>query len=181
VACMSTEAIHARDFVRNAERDHQTHFTQGTAVATLTTDPRFCWGGKGIYGLYRHGLMPGPRNLEQAARIVLVSADHPLSFEVLAYCLKRMGYRFNVASLRNAIGRSPHFTQDRYGALSHRQGEEAERDLRSEIRIVPTRQRAAWQDLRDEIAERIRAAMVERDVRLRGLADPDRFGLNWEM
>ena len=56
------------------------------------------------------------------------------------------------------------FTQDRYGALSHRQGEEAERDLRSEIRIVPTRQRAAWQDLRDEIAERIRAAMVEREA-----------------
>jgi hypothetical protein len=181
VACTSAEAIHARDFVRHAEQDHRTHFTTGTAVATLAVDPRFCWGGKGIYGLYRHGLLPGPRNLEQAARILLVAAGHPFTYEVLDYCLKQMGYRYNIASLRNAVSRSPSIARDRYGMLSHPHGEKAQLELRSQIPLVPWRNRKAWVVLREETAKRVRIAVAERDARLQQhLADTDRFGMNWE-
>jgi hypothetical protein len=146
----------------------------------LASDPRFCWAGKGIYGLYRHGLLPGPRNLEQVARVVLVAAGRPLTCEVLDYCLKRMGYRYNIASLRNAVAHSSHIAHDAYGVLSHRRGEDAELDLRSQIRLVPPRHREVWHALREETAKRVQLCVSERDTRLLGLANPDRFGMNWE-
>jgi hypothetical protein len=31
---------------------------KGSLMVWLATDPRTCWGGPGIYGLYRHGLLP---------------------------------------------------------------------------------------------------------------------------
>jgi len=34
--------------------------------------------------------------------------------------------------------------------------------------------------LRDDIGEQVRAAIADRDARLRALADPNRFGMNWE-
>ncbi|MGI8778085.1 MAG: hypothetical protein ACR2LJ_12075 [Acidimicrobiales bacterium] len=39
-------------------------------------------------------------------RLVLVSAGHPLAPTLVDFCLKRFGYRYNVASLRNAVGRT---------------------------------------------------------------------------
>lgn len=48
--------------------DYGYHFgQQQIANTTLATDRRFCWAGQGIYGLYRHGPLPGPRNLEVRA------------------------------------------------------------------------------------------------------------------
>lgn len=180
VACASPEPLHARDLVRHAAQDYGMHFAVNAATTVLATDPRFCWGGPGIYGLYRHGLIPGPRSLEQAARVVLVAAGYPLPHELLDYCLKRMGYRFNTASLRNAVAQSPHVVRDRYGAWDHRRSEGAERELRGQVRLVPERQRAAWIALRDAMEARIRATIAERGARVRALADPARFGMNWE-
>ena len=150
------------------------------ATTVLATDPRFCWGGPGIYGLYRHGLIPGPRSLEQAARVVLVAAGHSLPHELLDYCLKQMGYRFNSASLRNAVAQSPHVVRDRDGAWDHRRSDEAERELRSQIRLVPERQRAAWIALRDAVDVRIRTVIAKREALVWTVTDRARFGMNWE-
>lgn len=180
IACSATKPLHARDFIRNAERDYGMHLNQATAVAALAIDPIFCWAGKGVYGLYRHGPLPGPRKLEEVTRMVLVAAGAPLTYEIVDFCMKRFGYRYSLASLRNAVAWSGHISSDWYGGWDHSRGEEAERLLRSHIPIVPPRQRAAWLSLRMEIGERISAAIAERDARLVALAEPTRFGITWE-
>jgi hypothetical protein len=180
IACAAYEPLHARDFVRAAERDFGAHMSTPTANAVLSPDPRFCWAGKGVYGLYRHGPLPGPRTLEQAARIVLVAAGWPLNYEVVDFCLKRLGYRYNVASLRNGVSKSYRISWDWYGSWDHSRGEDAERTLRHEIPVVPARQLAAWTCLRDNTAAQVQAAISERAARLKALADPNRFGMNWE-
>lgn len=180
IACNAKETLHARDFVRNAQRDHATSLDSATAVATLAGDPRFCWAGKGLYGLYRHGPLPGPRNLEQAARIVLVTSGAPLTQEAVDFCLKQFGYRYNLASLRNAVARSSHISWDRYGIWDHSRTEAAELELRSQVPIVPQRQRAAWINLRQATANQVHTAIVDRNARLVSLTNPMRFGMNWE-
>lgn len=180
VSCSNSGPLHARDLARLAVQDYRVYFRPNAAITVLANDPRFCWGGPGLYGLYRHGLIPGPRGLEQLARVVLVVAGQPLPHDLLDYSLKQMGYRFSSASLRNAVMRSEHVYRDRYGAWDHRRGEEAERELRGDIRIVPERQRLAWVLLRNAVAARIRAALNQRGERIRALADPARFGMNWE-
>lgn len=180
VACTASEPLHARDFVRAAERDFGVHMNVPTANAVLAPDPRFCWAGKGVYGLYRHGPLPGPRRLEQAARLVLVAAGQPLNLEVVDFCLKRLGYRYNIASLRNGVSKSWDISWDWYGTWDHSRGEAAERTLRQEIPVVPPNQRAAWNSLRDTTAAQIQTAISERAARLEALADPNRFGMNWE-
>src|SRR5262245_59007788 len=77
-ACVATAPMHVRDFVRIVERDYGCVLRESVANAILAPDLRFCWAGKGLYCLYRHGPLPGPRTLEAAARLVLYAAREPL-------------------------------------------------------------------------------------------------------
>jgi hypothetical protein len=181
IACRASGVLHARDFVRNAERDHHLFLDSATAIATLATDPRFCWAGRGVYGLYRHGPLPGPRNLEQAARLILIAAGRKLTQPMVDFCLKQLGYRYNVASLRNAVAQSNDISWDRYGGWDHAHGEAAELALRAQLRIVPPRQKAAWIWLRDETNKQVRTSLAKRNVHLRAFADSRNFGMNWEL
>ena len=180
VACSASGPLYARDFVRIAETDFGARLDVTTALATLAPDWRFCWAGQGLYGLYRHGLLPGPRKLEEAARVLLVAAGRSMDSTTADYCLKRFGYRYNVASLRNAVSRSQRISRDWYGHWDHPRGEVAERALRTEIQVVPPRHRADWIQLRDATTRRIKHAMAERAARLKALAAPSVFGMNWE-
>lgn len=179
VACRTNEPLHARDFVRHAREDHRTYLDEATAVAYLAPDHRFCWAGRGVYGLYRHGPVPGPHNLEQVARVLLVAAGRPLLPDLLDFCMKQFGYRYNVASLNNAVARSLDIRW-RAGGWDHERGDAAQLSLRLELRIVPERQRSAWGDLRDAIGLHVEAIIADRAARLEALGDPARFGLNWE-
>jgi hypothetical protein len=180
VACAADEPLHVRDFIRAAERDFGAHMSAPTANAVLSPDQRFCWAGKGLYGLYRHGPLPGPRTLEQATRVVLVAAGEPLNNEVVDFCLKQLGYRYNVASLRNGVSKSYRISWDWYGTWDHSRGEAAERTLCQEIPVVRPTNLQAWNALRDQTGVQVRAAVAERTARLAALADPNRFGMNWE-
>lgn len=180
IACEADAPLRTADFVRIAARDHGVHMGTGTATAVLAPDPRFCWAGRGLYGLYRHGPLPGPRNLEHAARVVLVAAGRPLDAEVVDYCLKQLGYRFSSGSLRNAVGRSASISWSWMGHWDHPRGDSAQLSLREDIPVVPPRRRAAWIELRDEVATQIKALIRQRDMRLRALADVSRFGIDWE-
>ncbi|TCO65865.1 hypothetical protein EV192_1011657 [Actinocrispum wychmicini] len=180
VACDVQTSLHVRDFVRLAERDYGQHLSTATATAVLAPNRRFCWAGKGLYALYRHGPLPGPRNLEEATRLLLVAAGVPLTIQAIDYCLKQLGYRYNVASLVNAIGRSVQITRQRDGLWDHPRGDAAELELRREIPVVPPRQRAAWIDIRDRLAHRTHEALLRRAKRLQDLGAPTRFGLIWD-
>ncbi len=180
VACSAREAMHIRDFIRDVERDFNGFMNPATAVMTLSSDRRFCWAGRGLYGLYRHGLLPGARNLEDVTRIALVATGGPLSPEVLDFCLKQLGYRYSFASLRNAVLRSTNIGVRNNGSWDHPRGEDAERELRSSLSIVPRRKREAWIALRDETAQRIQTAITNREERLLSNTRMDIYGINWE-
>jgi hypothetical protein len=90
------------DIARSARRDFATDANESTLQVSISTDPRFCWAGKGLYGLYRHGLVPGPRSLAGVARIYLYSHG-PLSHAALDFVMKHVGYRFQSASLNTAL------------------------------------------------------------------------------
>ena len=178
IACTARQPLHARDFVRNAERDHGLHFNMGTALVALSQDFRFCWAGRGLYGLYRHGPLPGPRNLREATRIVLLAAGTPLSHEAVDFCLKRLGYRYSLASLRQAVAKTAHIRWE-YGQWDHSRGEAAELELRNQIPIVPPRQPRPWNALHAEIKASVTASIADLAARQGALADLSRFGLDW--
>lgn len=178
IACTATQPLHARDFVRNAERDYGLIFGLPTALAMLA-DPRFCWAGKGLYGLYRHGPMPGPRNLEEATRVLLVAADRPLGQDVVDFALKRLGYRYSVGSLRNAVARSENVLWHG-GFWDHPRGEDAEWDLLHDVPILPLGEWSSWDPLRGEIGANVARSAAELKTRLGAVGDLHNFGLDWD-
>ncbi|MFD2688626.1 hypothetical protein ACFS5L_27865 [Streptomyces phyllanthi] len=180
IACSVPSPLHVRDFVRLAHRDYGRKIGTASANAVLSPDRRFCWAGQGTYALYRHGLLPGPRNLEGASRLVLLAVSEPMTVDALDYCLKQLGYRYNVASLKNAVRSSKWITWQPDGRWAHTVGEAAEAELRREIPVVPDSQHAAWTGLRDVLARDVRGFIAQRSQRLRSLGSPHRFGLNWD-
>lgn len=181
IACAARGPLHARDFIRHAERDHNRHITMPSATVALANDPRFCWSARGVYGLPRHGLIPGPRNLEQLTRVVLVAAANSMTIDMVDYCLKAFGYRYAMGSLRNAAYRSDYISWSYSGLWDHPRSERAQLQLREEIPIVPPRNRAAWVMLRDKISRRVRDALAEREARLRAVVTrSDGVGISWE-
>lgn len=76
---------------------------EGSLKVQLATDKRTCWAGPGNYGLFRHGLLPGVRDLGSTASAYLLAADTTMSISELAFVLKSAGYRFREASLRSAL------------------------------------------------------------------------------
>ncbi|MFE3760642.1 hypothetical protein ACFXPI_02600 [Streptomyces sp. NPDC059104] len=179
VACSLGGPVHVRDLVRLAWHDHGHAIAETSAKVAVASDRRFCWSGAGVYALYRHGPLPGPRNLEHAGRVVLTTAGGPLTVDALDYCLKALGYRYNPASLRNAVRQSRRITLLPDGRWWHPAGEEAERTLLREVPVVPRRGFREWVELRDALAVKVATALSEREARLRTLAEPDRFGLDW--
>lgn len=86
-------------------------YSQNTANVYVPRDPRFCWAGRGIYGLTRDGLIAGPRKLTEVAALVMLAVDEPWSRVDLEFVMKRLGYRFQLQSLVNAMDYSPWFSR----------------------------------------------------------------------
>lgn len=82
-----------------------------TANIQTPRDPRLCWAGQGLYGLARDGLIAGPRDLASVAVLVILVADRALTAEELEFVMKRMGYRFELGSLINALRRYDWFDE----------------------------------------------------------------------
>jgi len=186
VACGASSPLHARDYVRNAARDYRFVLTEATAIASLAPDPRFCWAGRGLYGLFRHGPLPGPRTLLGASRFILFSAGAPLGEDALDFCMKRFGYRYNVASLHNAITWSFEIVR-RNGWWDHARDEEAKTALRREFQPVPPpilksggALEDTWPGLLWHIRRSVHEALANRKGRLQVLADRPRYEIEWD-
>jgi hypothetical protein len=76
-----------------------------TTSQVLADDPRACWAGKGVYGLYRHGLLPGLRDLGRAAGVYIHASDKALTVDEVRFILRHVGYRFSADSLEPALWR----------------------------------------------------------------------------
>ncbi len=94
-------AIH--DVQRVIARDMGRHIYLPTMTALIGSDRRFCWSGKGIYGLFRHERLPAIRTLSGLARFTLASYGDPVAFSDLSFVLKWSGYRFQDVSLEGAL------------------------------------------------------------------------------
>ena len=99
--------ISVYDVCRGITREFGGEPNEDSISANLATDPRFCWAGRGVYGLYRHGLLPGPRNLAGVAKFLIYSARAPINMQILSFLMQFMGYRFHPQSLTNALSRDP--------------------------------------------------------------------------
>ena len=95
------------DVCRGIKREFGIAASENSINSSLASDLRFCWAGRGLYGLYRHGLLPGPRNLSGVAKLILYSVGHPLSIGILSFLMQFKGYRFHTQSLINALARDP--------------------------------------------------------------------------
>lgn len=180
VACDATGPLHVRDYIRIAARDFNVHMNPPTARMTLSMDRRFCWAGRGTYGLLRHGLVPGIRNLNDAARVMLFIAGRPLPSEVVHHCLQQFGYRYAPGSLRNAVARGGNINLLSDGMWDHLRSKGADRALRAEIGVVRPRNLRAWKRLRAEVLQRIDQAIMNREEKIRIIISPSAFGMNWE-
>ena len=95
------------DIQRGIRREFGKEVLRGSLTVSLSLDPRFCWAGKGLYGLYRHRLVPGPRNLAGVAKFFLYSFSDVLPLKHLSFLMKYVGYRFQDQSLVNALTYEP--------------------------------------------------------------------------
>ena len=91
------------DIQRAIQRERGWEPQKASLTSSVATDLRCCWAGKGLYALYRHGFIPGPRRLCDVAKVILHSQGQPLQVEELAFVMGHMGYRFQKQSLLNAL------------------------------------------------------------------------------
>jgi hypothetical protein len=80
------------------ERHARTEFARDVWLDGLGWDPRLCYAGRSLWGLYRHGLLPGVRTLSKAAAIY-VHAAGAIRTKELYFVMRRVGYRFSHNSL----------------------------------------------------------------------------------
>ena len=95
------------DIRRLIEGEHG-YVHPGSLLVALAGDSRVCWGGKGIYGLYRHGLLPRLRDLGTVAAVYLYAAGISLHYRDIWFVLQYSGYKANPESVYYALRRVAH-------------------------------------------------------------------------
>jgi hypothetical protein len=100
-----SEPISIYDVERAITRDLGRRVRWHSVSAVMGADRRFCWSGKGLYGLFRHDLVPGVRTLSGVARVLLAAYDEQLILSDLTFVMKWAGYRFQDSSLEAALHR----------------------------------------------------------------------------
>lgn len=137
--------------------------------------------GKGLYGLFRHGPLPGPRNLEEAARLLLTASESSLTLEAIEFCLKKLSYRFTSASLYNAINRSPTIEWNWHdGHFRVPPATQRDSHLLRDIPVLPHKNRDQWAAVKDLIAAGVETALEERATRLRDVNRRRVMNIDWD-
>lgn len=165
---VSDGPISLYDIRRTFQREFAWTPSEPSLNATVAQDRRCCWAGRGIYSLWRHGLVPGPRRLRDVVRVVLYAHGSPLTQDELTFTLRHLGYRFQPASLHYVLAREPGIIEPRW----HYYEVDESDGLSRELGLTP----AEFDAVTQRAMQRTRAALKERDRRLavdRGLASGD--------
>lgn len=137
----------------------------------LSKDKRFCWGGRALYGLARHGLIAGARSLAEAAYAVLLAASRQLHVEEVDFVLEQLNYRFNPDSLlhhlrgytRNRWGLA--FQMDDWNRVWVNTGRDARHEYNARVQACPTHTGFdAW--VEDDLAPKVAQILDDRTKRL---------------
>lgn len=165
---MSDRPISLYDIRRTFQREFGWTPSHLSLNATVAQDRRCCWAGRGIYSLWRHGLVPGPRRLRDVVRVVLYAHGSPLTQEELTFTLRHLGYRFQPASLHHVLAQEPEIVEPCWHYYEVNESEA----LGRELGLTP----AVFDAVTQRAMHRTRVALKEREQRLagdRGLASGD--------
>jgi hypothetical protein len=94
------------DIKRLLDRETGYETPKTSLLMTVSGDARTCWGGKGIYGLYRHGLLPGVRDLGGVASVFLYVTADALDYREIWFAMRHTGYRSLETSVYYALTRA---------------------------------------------------------------------------
>jgi hypothetical protein len=142
----------------------------------LSQDRRFCWGGRALYGLARHGLIPGARSLAEAAYAILLAAPRELHLEEVDFVLKQLNYRFNSDTLVHLLRG---YTRNRWSLVFHinhwnrvwvNAGRDTRHEYNAKVRVCPAQVAFdGW--IKDDLAPKVERALDDRTRRLAALKD----------
>ena len=130
-------AVTTYDLVRGIRREFGRRIPKSSLAVALATDRRCCWAGRSMYGLYRHGLFPGPRNLSGVAKLFLYSHVEPMRAELVAFAMHYAGYRFQQASLNSALRYDSNISQQGWDGWIVKPRTETRAQLR-QLGVSPT-------------------------------------------
>jgi hypothetical protein len=144
----------------------------------LSQDKRFCWGGRALYGLARHRLIPGARSLAEAAYAVLLATPRQLHVEEVDFVLEQINYRFNPDSLLHHLrGYTSNrwqleFQMDYWNRVWVNTGRDARHEYNGCVRVCPTHTGFdAW--IEDTLGPRVEHVLADRTNRLAELEGRD--------
>lgn len=101
----SAEPLYIWDVQRLTAR--RRYMRPATATVSQTLGAlQYCWAGRSLYGLYRHGLIPGARDLGTVAAAVLQVTDGYLTTGEVHFVMRQLGYRYAIGSIGPALARS---------------------------------------------------------------------------
>lgn len=130
-----------------------------------------------MYGLARHGLIPGARSLAEAAYAVLLAAARELHVEEVDFVLEQLNYRFNPDSLLHHLRgytrnrRDLEFHTDHRKRVWVRSDRDARREYNRLIKVCPSQVRfGTW--ITDTLARRVECSLTDRTHRLADVAEP---------
>lgn len=165
-----TQPVKVHDVIRFVAQNYARSPRHSINV-TLSQDKRFCWGGRALYGLARHGLIPGARTLAEAAYAILLAAPRKLHVEEVDFVLEQLNYRFNsdslVHHLRGYAGNRWNllFKIDRWNRVWINNGRDARHEYNANIRVCPTHVAFdSW--VEDDLAPKVECVLNDRTRRL---------------
>lgn len=153
------------------------HTADRSINSTLSQGDRFCWAGQALYGLARHGLIPGARSLAEVSYGVLLAAPRILHVGEICFVLEQLNYRFNHGSLLNHFHGyvrnkwDLRFQVDRHSAhVSIPMNRSSRHAYNERIHACPTH--AGFDRLiHDHLRPRIEEILADRAYRLAEIAD----------
>lgn len=171
------QPVKIHDVVRFVEPKYNGSPRYSINVA-LSKDKRFCWGGRGLYGLARHGLIPGARSLAEAAYAILLAAPRQLHVEEVDFVMEQLNYRFNTDSLLHHLrGYTANrwdlrFQIDYWNRVWVNTGRDARHEYNACVLACPTHTGFdAW--IEDDLAPKVTQILDDRTQRLANLKGGD--------
>jgi hypothetical protein len=168
-----TQPVKVHDIIRFVAQKYVGNPRHSINV-TLSQDKRFCWGGRALYGLARHGLIPSARTLAEAAYAVLLAAPRELHVEEVDFVLEQLNYRFNSDSLVHHLrGYTSNrwnlmFKIDHWNRVRVNTGRDARHGYNAIVRVCPTHVAFdSW--VEDDFAPKIERILDDRTRRLADL------------
>jgi hypothetical protein len=155
------------DIQRGIERELGRTPPRSSLNVSVANDRRCCWAGKGVYGLYRHGFIPGPRRLLDVARVVLLAHGDPLDLDELSFVMKHVGYRFQDQSLASAVTYGRRVQWDGWRRVRVNTGVGTVAELRRELGIAP--RKAGVEAVLARTRGQVEEALAVRSRRLRAV------------